>query len=76
MVQKLLPCGPTGTSSGNCQEMESGMVWACHMPLENHPSGRLREEMLNGQHYGVDILAHARTAHNGFLQTRLEEDLC
>ena len=34
----------TGTSSGNCHEMETCMVWACHMPqqpLQNHPSGHL-----------------------------------
>ena len=35
----------------------------------------LAEEMLGGQHQGVDISAHARTAHKGLLQRRLEEDL-
>ena len=38
----LLPCGSTRTSSGDCQEMETCMVWACHMPrqpLQNRPSG-------------------------------------
>ena len=33
-----------GTSSGNCQGMETCMVRACHMPrqpLQNHPSGHL-----------------------------------
>ena len=53
-------------------------------PLQHHPSGHLRgwatlwlvEEMLDGQHQRVDVPAHARTAHNGLLQTRLEEDLC
>ena len=39
--QNQLPRGSTGTSSGNCQEMETCMVRACHMPwqpLQNHPS--------------------------------------
>ena len=33
--------GLIGTSSGNCQEMETCMVRVCHMPhlLQNHPSG-------------------------------------
>ena len=30
--QDQLPCGSTGTSCGNCQEMETFMVRACHMP--------------------------------------------
>ena len=34
------------------------------------------EEMLDSQHQRVDIPAHARTAHRGLLQKRLEEDLC
>ena len=50
----------------------------------NHPSGYLggwarpwsAEEMLDGQHQRVDIPVHARSAHNGLLQKRLEEDLC
>ena len=33
------------------------------------------EEMLDG-HQRVDISAHARSAHKGLLQKRLEEDLC
>ena len=48
----------------------------CHtlqQPLQNHPLGHLggrttpwsAEEMLDGQHQRVDILAHARTAHKG-----------
>ena len=39
-----LPCGSTGTSSGNCQETETCMVRVCHMarqPVQNHPSGHL-----------------------------------
>ena len=34
------------------------------------------EEKLDRQHRRVDIPAHARTAHKGLLQKRLEEDLC
>ena len=34
------------------------------------------EEMLDGQHQRVDIPVHARAAHKGLLQKRLEEDLC
>ena len=74
--QGKLPCGSTGTSSGNCQETETCMVWSCYtprQPLQNHPSGHpgrwvmpwLVEEMLDGQHQRVDIPAHARTAHMG-----------
>ena len=70
--QKQLPYGSTGTSSGNCQETKTGMVWACHMPqqpLQNLEGERLggrvapwsAEEMLNGQRKRVDIHAHART---------------
>ena len=84
--QYELSFGFTGTSSGNCQETETCIIRACHtprQPLQNHPSGHLgrwatlwsAEEMLHGQHQRVDIPAHARTAHNGFLQKRLEEDL-
>ena len=60
---------------------------ACHtprQPLQNRPSGHLgelgtpwsAEEMLDGHHQTVDIPAHARAAHKGILQKRLEEDLC
>ena len=50
----------------------------------NHPPGRLggwttsrsAEEILDRQRQRVDIPAHARTAHNGLSQKRLEEDLC
>ena len=53
-------------------------------PLQNHPSGHLggratpwlAEEMLDGQHQRVDVPAHARTAHNNFLQKTLRENLC
>ena len=82
-----VPCGSTGTSSGNCQETETCMVWACHMPkqpLQNHSSGYLggwkmpwsAEEMLNGQHQRLGIPAHAKTANKGIPQKRLPEDLC
>ena len=85
--QDQLLCGSTGTSSGNCQETEACMVRACHtprQPLQNHPSGHLgglatpwsAEDQLDGQHQRVDIPCHARTAHYGLLQKRLEEDLC
>ena len=51
---------------------------------KNHPSGHFggwlmlwsAEKMLDGQLERVDISAHARTAHTGLLQKRLEEDLC
>ena len=77
----------TGTSSGNCQETETSMVWAClapRQPLQNHPSGHLggwatpwsAKEMLDGQRKRVAIPAHARTAHNGLMQKKMEEDLC
>ena len=84
---RLTPCRPIGTSSGNCEETETRMVRACHtprQPVQNHPSGHLggwampwsAEEMLDGQHQRVDNPAYAKTAHDGFLQKRLEEDLC
>ena len=85
--QIQLPCRSTGTSSGSCQETETGIVRTCHaprQPLQNHPSGHLggwatpwsAEEMLDGQYQTVDIPAHARTAHNGLPRKRPEEDLC
>ena len=49
-------------------------------PLQNHSSGHLRvgdaavgRGMLDEQHQRVDIPAHARTAHKGFPQKRLEK---
>ena len=39
-----LPCGSTGTYSGNRQDKETCMARACHtsrQPLQNHPSGYL-----------------------------------
>ena len=61
-----------------------GHVTSHNQPLRNPPSGHLggwaapwsAEEMLNRQHQRVDVPAHARTAHKGLLQKRLEEDLC
>ena len=74
--QDQLPCWPTGTSSGNCQETESHMGRARHTPrhpLQNHPSGHLggwatpwlSEETLDRQHQRIDVFTRARTAHNG-----------
>ena len=62
------------------------MVLACHTPsqsLQRDPSEHLggwvtpwsAEEMLDGQHQGLDIAANARTAHKSLLQKTLEEDL-
>ena len=53
-------------------------------PVQNHSSGHLggwampwsAEEKLDGQYQRADIPAHARAAHKGLLQRRLEEDLC
>ena len=41
-----------------------------------YPVPWLAEEMLEGQRQRVDIPAHARSAHDGFLQKRLEGALC
>ena len=87
LEQDQLPCGSRGVSSGNCQETKTCVVRACHtprQPLQNHPSGHLwgwttlwsAEETLNGQHQRVDFPVHAKTAHKGLLQKRMEEDLC
>ena len=84
--QDQLPCGSTGTSSGNCQEMETCIVQACYkpqQPFQNLSSGHLggwvmswsAEEMLDG-HQRVDIPVHSRTVYKGLLQKRLEEDIC
>ena len=79
-----IPCGSTGTSSGNYQEMETCMVGACNMPwqpLQNHPLKTpggwampwLAEKMMDGQHQRVDIPTHVRTAHKGLLQKKKEK---
>ena len=66
------------------------LAWFGHVirtprqPLQNRPSGHLgewvtpwlAEEMVRGQRQRVDIPAHARIAHKGLLQNRLEKDLC
>ena len=78
---------PTETFSSNCQDTDIFMVQACHapqQPLQNHCSGQVRgwamqwmaEEMLNGPHQTVDILAHARTANDDLLQKRVKKDIC
>ena len=36
----------------------------------------LAEKILDEEYQRVDTPAHARTAHKGLLQKRLEEDLC
>ena len=38
--QDQLPCGPTGASSGNCQETETCLVRACHRTASPKPSFR------------------------------------
>ena len=38
--QDQLPCGSTGTSSGNCQETETCMVRACHTPRQHPPPNK------------------------------------
>ena len=83
--QDQLPRGPARTSPGNCQETEICMVRAYYtprQPLQNHPSMHfsgwatlIGSGMLDVQHQRVDIPAHARCAHKGLLQKRLEEDL-
>ena len=63
--QNQLPCGSTGTSSGNRQGTETCVVRHVtrHDSLQNRASGHLGEwatpwsveEMLNGQHQRVEI---------------------
>ena len=49
----------------------------CHDSLyKTILQGTSVEEMFDGQHQGVDIPAHVKTAHKGLLQKRLEEGLC
>ena len=67
-------------TAGNRQETEACMVRACHTPRQPLPKPSFTawsaEELLDGQYQRVDISAHARPAHKGLLQKRLEEDLC
>ena len=85
--QDQLPCGSIETSSRNCQKMSNlhGSRMSCaRKPLWNNSSGYIgwwatpwsAEEMLYGQRQRLDIPAHARTAHNGLPQKRLEMYLC
>ena len=86
--QDQLLCRSTGTSSGNCQEMGTCIVPACHIPRQplkkTHPSWHLggwaklwsTVEMLDRRHQRVHIPAHARTAHKGLLQKILKRYLC
>ena len=84
--QDQLPCGSTGTSSGNCQETETCMVRACHtprQPLQNHPLGHLggwatllsAEEMLDGQHQRVDIYMPTPELPTSCRKDRKKKDL-
>ena len=67
--QKLIWSGMSHTTTNDLQHHPSGYVGGCATP-------RSAEEMLDGQHRIVDIPARARTAHNGPLQKRVNEDLC
>ena len=65
------------------------LTWFGHVTCHDHLSQTIlhlgrwvmswsAQEMLEGQHQTVDIPSHARIAHDGLLQKRLEvkEDLC
>ena len=43
--QDQLPCGSTGTSSGNCQERKTCMVRACHTPWQ--PLKNILQSIMN-----------------------------
>ena len=75
------------TTTCNCQQTETGMVRACHMPRQ--PVQNILQETLEGGQCCCwqrkcwmdnikkwNLLALARTAHKGLLQKRFEEDLC
>ena len=88
-VQDQLSCGPTGTSSGSCQEREISVVRPCHepwQPLQNCPSGNLgrrttpwsAEEMLDGQgqEWVTSLpMPELHKKKNGHPQERQEEGL-
>ena len=84
--QDQLPRESTGFCLGNCQETETHMVRTYYtppQPLQNHPSRHLSEatpwpteELLKGQHQGVDIFVYVRTTHDHLPQKRMEEDFC
>ena len=60
--QDQLLCGSTGISSGNCQEMETCMVWACHTQwqlLQN----LLLSTLEGGQHRGSAWWTTSKSAH-------------
>ena len=66
--QDQLPCGSTGTSSGDCQMTET-----CRAPW------RMGDVVLGRGHasrWTTYISAHTRTAYKDHVQKRLEEDLC
>ena len=48
--------------------------WTRHLGRWATP--RTVEEIMDVRHKRVDISAHSRTAHNGLLKKRLEQDLC
>ena len=81
------PCQHPGTSSGNWQQTGTLVVRACHAPRQ--PSTpffrahwRVSDAVVGRGNCWMDnikewtSLAHARTAHDGLPQERLEEDLC
>ena len=74
--QDELPCGPKGTSTGNCQETETRMPRACYAPRQSLQKHRSAEQMLDGRRHRVDIPVHARTTSNDLQQKRLGDDLC
>ena len=85
--QDQLPCESTGTSSSNCQEMETCMVQACHMP--NSLSKMILQGTLEGgQCHGQQrrcwmdnikkwtSLPMPELLSKASRRKRLEEDLC
>ena len=79
--------GPQEPLLATLRRQKLAWIWACHMrvlqPLKNRPSGHLRGwvmpwsvgKMLDGQQKERTFPAHARTAYNGLVQKRLDEDL-
>ena len=83
LFKSQLPCGSTGTSSGICQETATCMVPACQTPRQppqNHTwkvdAAVVDRKMLDGQHQRMHTPGHAKPAHGGLLQKRLEGDGC
>ena len=62
--QDQFPCGSRGTSSCDCRETETRMIWACHaqrQPLQIPPSGHLggsAGEILDGQLQSMGVPAY------------------